>query len=182
MQHEAAHPHANRVLHDAGRQIGPEWLAVWLHQAQFAQRRLVACRLVACRLVACKELLAHAVVDVLVILEDATGQPLADQRAPGHAQQGGGGEVGLQDQPPLADGAISHRRHVVEVEVTFPRGFQFQLRPAQFLVLHHELDLVYLQFVQHLPHCFGREGRELLRRQVGFFLECRFGPLAQRLP
>jgi hypothetical protein len=52
---------------------------------------------------------------------------LLDQFAPGYSQQGGGSEVGLLDQPLLADGAIAHRGQVKDVETALPNHVQFSL-------------------------------------------------------
>ena len=57
----------------------------------------------------------------MVFFENEAGKRLSDQSASGDAQQGGGGEVGLQDQPLFADRDIAHRRQVIEVEVARPR-------------------------------------------------------------
>jgi hypothetical protein len=54
-----------------------------------------------------------------------------------------------QDQSRLADGAIAHRRQVVEIKIARPHGVQFRLCPAQFLILYLQLDLVHAQFVEH---------------------------------
>src|SRR5680860_1594458 len=120
------------------------------------------------------------VIEVLVFGKDERGDRLLDQRAPGHAQQGADGEVGLQDhQPRLAEGAIAHRRQVIEVEIARPRGVQFRLRPAQFLVLHLQLDLMHAQFMKRLPRCFGRQGLEVFRRLGVFSPDDLFGLSAQ---
>ena len=99
---------------------------------------------------ALEELFAATVVDVRVFCENEPGEWLLDQRAPGHTQQGSGGEVGLQDQAVIAEGDIADRRQVVEIEIACPHGVQFHLRPPQIFVLHLQLDLVYAQVVQDL--------------------------------
>ena len=88
------------------------------------------------------------VVNVLVRLEDEAADRLLEQRAAGRAQQAGGGGVGLQDQPLLGQGDVAHRGQVIKVEIARPFGFDQRLRRAQFLVLHLQLDLVYLKFME----------------------------------
>jgi hypothetical protein len=52
---------------------------------------------------------------------------LFDQRVPGVAQQRSGGEIGLQDLPLLADGAIAHRHKSITWFETFLAAATFRL-------------------------------------------------------
>ena len=106
------------------------------------------------------------VVDVLVFGKDKMGQRLLDQSDFPHTQQSGPREVRLQDQPLLAEGEIAHRRQIVQVEVPRPRDFEFALGPAQFLILHLQLDLMHLQLVEQAPGFLGRQ------RDLGLGLVC----------
>ena len=113
----------------------PEDRAVRLQQAQFKVLRLGAR----------KKLFTLLVVEILVILEDEVGERPVEQPATSHAEHLHGGEVGLLDQPRLADGDIAHRGQIVEIEVARPCGFEIHLRPAQLLILHLQLDLMHAQ-------------------------------------
>ncbi len=124
-QHDAQYRRAVLVLGGNGRQIRPEWRAVIFHHPQLARPRFSGLQ----------ELFAKQVVAILVLTGDERGQALLDQRSPGHAQQGGGAEVGLLDQPALADRAIAHWRQVVEVEIACPRAVQRRQRAVQFGVV-----------------------------------------------
>ena len=95
------------------------------------------------------------VVDVLVFGKDIVGDWLSGQITSAPAQQAGPREVGLPNQPLLADSEITHGCPIVEVEIAGPRGFEFILGPAQFLVLHLQLDLMHLQFVDSRPASSG---------------------------
>ena len=75
---------------------------------------------------------------------------------PIHAEHLGGSEIRFQNQPLLAEGDIAHRRQIVEVEIARSSGLQLHLGPAQFIVLHLQLDLVHPQFMERLPRFFGR--------------------------
>jgi len=91
---------------------------------------------------------------------------LLDQRVPGHAQQGGDGEVGLDEKILVTDGAITNWGLVVEVHVALSLGDQRRLRAAQLLVLHIQLDLMDPQFVQRHQNICGRRGLEVFRRPL----------------
>ena len=99
------------------------------------------------------------VVDVLIRRKDKAGQGMLDQGASRHTQHVSGSEIGLQDQPLLADGEIAHRRQIVQIEIPRPGSFQFFLCPAHFLVLYRKLDLMHPQLVDQLPRLFG--GKDL---------------------
>ena len=124
---DAAHGRAGGVSRDGGFQVRPEGGAVWRHQPQFAPPWLTDRQ----------ELPAKVEVTILVLGVNKAGEPLADQRAPGHSQQGGGGKVSLQDQPVLvlAEGEIAYRGLVVEIGIARLGGDQVRLRPAQLFVL-----------------------------------------------
>jgi len=109
-------------------------------------------------------LFSEQVVDVLVFLKMNRGDRLLDQGVPGCAQQGGDGEVGLDEQILVTDGAITNRGLVVEVHVALSLGAQRRLRAAQLLVLHIQLDLMDPQLVQRHQNIFARRGLELFRR------------------
>ena len=126
-----------------------------------------------------KDLFVAQVVAVHVFFVDEPGERLFDQRAAGHAQQGGGGEVGFQDQAVLAEGDIAHGRQVVEVEIAGAGDVQCRLGAAQFLVLALQLDLVNAQLVERLLHFRRSEGREGFRRLGGVLPGGRFGLLAR---
>jgi hypothetical protein len=49
-------------------------------------------------------------------------------------------------------GDISHRGEVIEISVPFPGLGDNFLSPAQFLVLHLQLDLVQLEFVHQMQN------------------------------
>ena len=102
-----------------------------------------------------KESPAEEVLDVLVFREDEAGDRLLDQCVSCHPQQGRDGEVGFLNQPLFAQGDIAHRREIVQIEISGPGGISFLLGPPQLLVLHIELDLVHLQFMNQAPGFFG---------------------------
>ena len=116
------------------------------------------------------------VEDVLVFRENEVRQGVLNQRLSFHPEQFGGGEVGFQDHPLLVQGHVADRGQVIEVEVAFPRGFQFRLRPAQFLILHLQLDLVNPQFMEHLLHLLGRQ---VVLRPCNTRPQTSLSPLAQ---
>ena len=120
------------------------------------------------------------VVDVLVLFVDESGDRLPDQRAPGRIQQCGGGEVGLQYSSLFGEGAIAHRRKVVQAEIPRPGGVQFRLGAAQFFVLHLQFDLVNPQLVQDPSVFFGRQGQGVSGRLSGVLPGFGFGPFAKR--
>src|SRR5450759_5212945 len=87
------------------------------------------------------------VVHIAIGREDEGAERLPDEQLPLHAQQEGGGQVGVADDALVAQGEVAHRRQVEELEVL--RALLLQLEPgaAQLLVLHLELDLVHAQLV-----------------------------------
>ncbi len=123
-----------------------------------------------------KELFPVQVVDVLILFEDEAGDRLPDQRAAGHAQQCGSGEVGFQEQSMLRQGAVAHRGQVIEVEIARPPGFDLLLGRAKLLVLHLQFDLVHPEFMKYLFDCFrGLRGQEYRFQSPGLLL----GPFSQ---
>jgi len=75
------------------------------------------------------------VVDLLILFENEAGDRLPDQRAAGHSQQGGGREVGLQDQSLLGQGAVAHRGQVIQIKIAGLAFLQFCLGRPQCFVL-----------------------------------------------
>ena len=51
---------------------------------------------------------------------------------------------------------IADRRQVEQIEIAGAGGFQFLLGAAQLMILHFQLNLVHLQFVQRLADGLGR--------------------------
>jgi len=72
------------------------------------------------RLERIQEVLPAQVVELLVFLGDEGGQAPSDQRVALPAEERGGGEVCLEDQPLFADRAVADRGQVVEVEIPRP--------------------------------------------------------------
>ena len=112
-----------------------------------------------------------AVVYLHVRLKHEFGQDSADQFAPGQAEQGGNGKVGLEDQPLCAEGAIADRCQVVEVEIKGPPDFQFRLGPAQFLILYLQFDFMDAELVEDSLIVVGAK-RRLSHGQGGESLLC----------
>ena len=52
---------------------------------------------------------------------------MIDQVATFYVQQICCGEISFQNEPIVADGKIAYRRQIIEVKITLPGGFQFQL-------------------------------------------------------
>jgi hypothetical protein len=101
---------------------------------------------------------------ILVGGEDEMGDRLVDQCAARRPQQGRRGEVGFEDHPGLAEGEVAHRRQVVQVEVARPRRLQLELRPAQFFVLHLQLDLMHVQLLHQPVDLVGRQRSQIVMR------------------
>ena len=167
--HDAVHDSAIGALHGGGGQMRPEHRPVIFSHPQIARPRFPDF----------KDLLAVQVVDVLGLPGDEPAEKLLDQSASVRAQQGRSGKVGLQDLPLLADGAIAHRGQIVQVEIARPRGVQFRLGPAQFVVLHLQFDLMHLEFMEHPPHFFGRQDLDVFRHPGILCLYDLFRLLAQ---
>ena len=87
------------------------------------------------------------VVHIAIGREDEGGERQPDEPLPLHAQQGGGGQVGIAHDARVVQSEIAHRRQVEEVEVLLALRVQLVLGAAQLLVLHLELDLVDAQLV-----------------------------------
>ena len=128
-----------------------------------------------------QQLLAQAVVGVLVVFADEAADTLPHQRAARTAQQRRHRQIGLNDQPAFAHRAVTHRRQVVQLEVAGPRGFQQQLGAQQLVVLHLQFDLVHLQLVQGALHARHRHGFGWLVAQRQFVADDGFGLQAQGL-
>ena len=140
-QHEAEGGRAPFVFRRRGRDMHPDGRAIVMDNPQLARQRFGG-QPGAVRMSG-MEFLALEVEWVDVVGVDKTGDRLLDERTPRCTQQSGGAEVGLQNQPRLAEGAITRRRQVVEVEIARARNDQLHLRPAQLVVLHLQLDRKY---------------------------------------
>ena len=66
-------------------------------------------------------------------------------------QQAGRGEVRLLNRPLTVEGQVAHRGEIVEVAVLLQPRLHLVPGVLEFLVLHLQLDLVDLQFVDHAP-------------------------------
>ena len=53
------------------------------------------------------------------------------------------------------------RGKIIEIQIAVTRGFELQLCPTEFVVLHLQLDLMDLQFVHELLHVHDRHGRHV---------------------
>ena len=146
-QHHTQFVPAGGVRRRRERHLHPELRAVTLYHAQLASLGSAACQ----------QLPAAQVVGVLVFPEDIAADRLVCQCAARGQQQVRRMQIGLQDQPAFADGAITYRRQVIQLEVTRACGLQVVLRTTQLFVLHLQLDLVHAQFMQRAPHCVGRQ-------------------------
>src|SRR6266404_2180402 len=100
----------------------------------------------------------------LSLAGDATGAQLRveaasigaaqkDREGPSHdfaarsAEQVRAGEIDFSDDAGLIDVHVADGRKVVQISVKISRKLEFSLNAAQFAVLHLQLDLVNLQFV-----------------------------------
>ena len=169
-QHDAQFGCAAVVERAADGQLGPERTAGAVEHAQVAGRRAAGLH----------QLLALAVVGVLVDACDEAGQRLREQSAAGHAQQRGGGQVGLHDQAVVGHGAVAHRRQFVQIEPALAGCFELVFGPAQFFVLHLQFDLVHRQFVQQALHGLGRLCLAGSGLSGSAFVVHRLGPAAPR--
>ena len=154
--HDAQEWRASVIRHGKSMHMCPEWRAIVLYEPQLARLRGAGF----------SDSRAHQVKNVLIVRENEAGDLLSDEYCSLHTKQPGGSEVDLLNQSRPADGAIAHWRHVVEIEIACLRRVQFILSPAQFLVLHLQLDLMHPQFMQCMAQCLGRHGTEL-SDQVG---------------
>ena len=80
----------------------------------------------------------------------------ADQTGALDADQGRGGQVQIGDYSVWIETEIGNRGEVVEIDVFLAGCREFRLRPSELLILHFELDLVYLEFLDE-PFCIDRE-------------------------
>ena len=62
-------------------------------------------------------------------------------------------QVGVQDLPARIERQVAHRCHVIQILVVAALLVQCHLDGAQLFVLHLQLDLVNLQFMQRSLHC-----------------------------
>jgi len=135
----------------AGLQPNPDRTRLGAPQAQLAGLWLVGG----------PKLVAEVVMDVLIVGDDELSQGCVDQGVTRGAEELGGGEVDLLDQPRLAQGQIPDRSQIVEVEVARSRTLQRCLGAAQLIVLQLQLDLMHTQFVDQ---SFGRLGYKIAPR------------------
>ena len=103
------------------------------------------------------------VIDVLILFDHKRGDRSADQLIADHSQQRSHRKIGLLDQPLVAQGAIAHRRQIIQIEIARPGQVEFHLGPVQFLVLQFKLHLVNLQFMKGRPNLLERERFQGLR-------------------
>ena len=103
------------------------------------------------------------------------GKEAVQEFAALHSEEGGGGEVGLQDLAGCVQGEVAHRRKVIEVGVFAAGLLQPGLGQPELLVLHLQLDLVHPEFVDEA----GGLGRGELLGGYGLGREQRLGPPAQ---
>ena len=155
-----------------GVHVRPERSSVAFHHPQLVRLRFAGL----------DEFPAVLEVDILVVSEDEPGPRFRDERSASDAQHRRGRQVGLPDHALVADGEVADRGEVVEVEVPRPRVLQFRLRPAQFLVLHLELDLMDVKFVEQLGHRVCRQPRRAARRPGRQAPDRLLGPGAQLRP
>ena len=76
-----------------------------------------------------------AVIDVLVGRQNKFLDWFAHQRLGLQAKQGGGGQVGFQNDLGVTDREVAHGRMVVQVKVARAGQFEFKLGTPQFFVL-----------------------------------------------
>jgi len=90
---------------------------------------------------------------VTVILRDE--QPEAPVYQPGtrDAEQARPGQVHLPDCPLAVEGQVAHGGKVVKFSITRQTRFHRRSRRLEFLVLHFQLDLVHLQFMDQPLGC-----------------------------
>jgi hypothetical protein len=110
---------------------------------------------------------------VLVFIDEEPRERLIEQLAARHPQQGGEGEVGLNDRPGPTHGAAAHRGAIVEVDVVRPRIFQPLMRATQRLVLQLQLEVARAQLVHHRARGVERQCSQMLRRSSAFCLATR---------
>jgi hypothetical protein len=89
------------------------------------------------------------------------------------AKQRSGHEIGLGDLPVGGQREVTNRRELVEIRIAVARRLQGRLRFPQCLVLHLQLDLMHLEFVQHIG--------DRLRRPPGGRIANTSRPLGARL-
>ena len=105
--------------------------------------------------------------------------PKTPTRQPGtiHPQQARAGQINLMDRPVAAKGHVAHGGKIVELRVALKPRLHLRPRLAQLLVLHLQLDLVDLQFVEEPLRsglCRGRSAFRRSRTQPRFRLPAQF--------
>jgi hypothetical protein len=90
-------------------------------------------------------------------MEDAPGpggdkeaEAPADQLRPFPAQQASGGQIDIANDPVCIEGRVTDRGKIVQVSVFLQCRLHLGPGVAQILILHLQLDMVHLQFVQQL--------------------------------
>ena len=91
-------------------------------------------------------------------------EPLLHRGLSVQAQQGGPGQVDFQDPCLVVPEEIAHRGEVEQVVILLRGLLGLRLGALQFLVLHLQLDLVDLQFVDQGPRVRRGRGRIALGR------------------
>ncbi len=85
---------------------------------------------------------------VAILGGNVSGESVLKKLAAVRAEQRGAGQVDLLDQPVAREGQIADRRELEQINVLITRLFQLDLGLAERFVLHLQLDLVHLEFVQ----------------------------------
>ena len=89
-------------------------------------------------------LLTMPVKDVLIIPCNEAGEGLADQLPPVDAEQRRGPQIGLHNRAGQVQREMAGGGKIVEVRIPVTHRFKFHLAPTKLVVLHLQLDLVYL--------------------------------------
>ncbi len=121
------------------------------------------------------ELAPQPVEPIHVIDRNVFGEGPADEVPAFGAEERCRSQVASDNLAARLDGEVPDGRKLVEVRVAFGAEGQLYLGPAELLVLHLELDLVYLQLVYEPQHvvlarfrspAFGVPGSETLLRTL----------------
>ena len=110
-------------------------------------------------------------------LDDETPETPTPQPRTIHPQQARAGQINLMDRPVTSEGHVAHGGKIVELRVALQPRLHLRPRLAQLLVLHLQLDLVDLQFVEEPLRsglCRGRGAFRRSRTQPRFRLPAQF--------
>ena len=99
-----------------------------------------------------------------------------DQPGSFDPQQAGTGEVGLENRPLAIEGQVAHRGEIVEVAELLQPRLHFVPGFLEFFVLHLQLDLVDLQFMDEVLHVGFGTGLPAFRLRLP---QALFGAAAQ---